>query len=56
MSLLRKIMCRIGLCFGRIQHERDANGIWWLGLRCRHCGKLKDPIKSMYQESKRSRP
>lgn len=44
------LMHRIGWTAGYVDHERDANGVWWLGLRCPTCGRLMDPIKSHYQD------
>lgn len=51
-SLFRRLLCRIGLCAGWPDHEKDADGIWWFGLRCVHCGKLKCKKESMYQDTK----
>lgn len=50
VGMLRRLQCRLGLCGGHIQHERDANGVWWVGLKCTATGKLHNPIKSAYQD------
>jgi len=50
VGLLCWIQCRLGLCGGHIEHMRDENGVWWLGLRCTATGKLHDPIMSKYQD------
>lgn len=52
-KLVKKLLCRFGLiCAGHIEHEKDGQGIWWIGLRCQMCGKLCHPIKSMHQDTK----
>jgi len=48
-SILRRVMCRLSLCAGHVDHETDANGVQWIGLRCATCGQLNAPIKSAYQ-------
>ncbi len=50
LSLGRRIMCKLHLCGGYVEHEKDANGIWWIGLRCATCRKFLDPIKSNFQD------
>jgi hypothetical protein len=52
LGLVRRIQCKLGLCGGHIEHERDKNGVWWLGLRCTATGKLHDPVKSKYQDER----
>lgn len=52
-SLINRLLCHLCLCSGHMEHERDANGIWWVGLRCTSTGKLHDPVKSLHQESAR---
>jgi hypothetical protein len=37
-------------CAGHIEHEMDRYGVWWLGLRCQHCGRLKGKTLSAIQE------
>lgn len=49
MKFIRKLMCRIGLCAGYVDHQK-INGVWMIGLRCIHCGKLHAPIQSRYQD------
>jgi len=44
-------MCRLSLCGGHVDHEKDAAGVWQCGLRCATCGKLKYPVKSRFQDS-----
>lgn len=45
-----RFMHWLGLTAGYVDHERDANGIWWIGLRCPKCGKLMSPVRSHYQD------
>jgi hypothetical protein len=47
----RRVMCRLSLCGGYVDHEKDAAGVWQCGLRCATCGKLKYPVKSRFQDS-----
>lgn len=49
MNMLRKIQCKLGLCGGHIEHVRDENGVWWIGLRCTATGTLHHPVKSAFQ-------
>jgi hypothetical protein len=49
-SFFRRLQCRLGLCGGHMEHERDANGVWWIGLRCTATGTLHGPIKSRHQD------
>lgn len=51
-GLLHRIQCRLGLCGGYMEHERDKDGVWWIGLRCTSTGKLHNPVKSKHQDSK----
>lgn len=37
-------------CFGHTEHEMDANGVWWIGLRCHRCGKLASKSRSAVNE------
>lgn len=49
--ITRRLLCKAGIaCAGRIGHEKDSNGIWWIGLRCVYCGKLCHPVRSAYQD------
>jgi len=50
VSIFRKLMCRLLLCGGHVDHEKDAQGIWWVGLRCATCRKLRYPIKSKHED------
>lgn len=49
LGFWRRLMCRVGLCGGYVDHARDAAGTWWLGLRCATCGTLNCPQKSAHQ-------
>lgn len=50
---IQKILCKLSIgCAGHIEHEKDAQGIWWVGLRCWSCGKLCSPFKSTFQDKK----
>jgi hypothetical protein len=33
-------------CAGHVEHECDERGVWWIGLRCAHCGKLAGKMLS----------
>lgn len=37
-------------CAGHVEHERDTAGVWWIGLRCDHCGRMKGRSLSAYQD------
>jgi len=50
MNIFRKLMCKLSLCGGHIEHEKDKDGVWWIGLRCATCKKLRCPLKSHYQD------
>lgn len=53
MKLLKGLLCRLGIiCAGHIGHQKDAQGIWWIGLRCVRCGKFCHPVKSKHQDTK----
>lgn len=45
-----RLMCRLGMCGGHVDHAKDGDGIWWVGLRCATCGTLKCPLKSKHQD------
>lgn len=45
----RWVKCWTGMCGGTIEHERDKDGVWWVGLRCATCHKFHCPVKSRYQ-------
>jgi hypothetical protein len=49
-SFWHRLMHKLGLTSGFVDHEKDADGIWWIGLRCAGCGKLMHPIKSNFQD------
>ena len=49
VGLLRRLRCHLRLCSGHLEHMRDADGVWWLGMRCA-AGRFHDPIKSKYQD------
>lgn len=51
-NFLHRILCRLDLCSGNVEHERDLYGTWWVGIRCPTCHRLLRPIKSKYQEKK----
>lgn len=50
LGFWRRLMCRFSLCGGHVDHERDAKGVWWVGLRCATCKKLLCPIHSQFQD------
>lgn len=50
VGLLRRLQCKLGLCGGHMEHERDENGTWWIGLRCTATGTLHGRIKSAHQD------
>ncbi len=50
---LHNLAHRIGLTGGYVDHELDAKGVWWIGLRCPKCGRLSHPIKSNFQAPSR---
>ncbi len=51
-----RIMCRLHLCGGYVEHEKDEHGVWWCGLRCATCQKFLDPIESQHQDARRNCP
>ena len=53
MKLLNWILCKAGLCYGHIEHIKDADGVWWLGMRCQNTGTFHSPIKSKFQDAVR---
>lgn len=54
--ITRRLLCRIGIgCAGHVEHEKDAKGVWWVGLRCVRCGKLCSPIRSAYQDQSQTK-
>lgn len=50
-SFWSRLQCRLSLCGGHMEHVRDANGKWWIGLRCTATGTLHSPILSRYQDA-----
>lgn len=54
LGFWRRVMCRLHLCAGVVEHERDKEGVWWVGLHCATCDKLLCPIKSQFQDKIKS--
>lgn len=50
LKIRRWIMCKLSLCGGFVDHETDAHGVNWVGLRCATCAKLHCPVKSHFQD------
>lgn len=48
--MFQRLKCRLGLCAGHVEHQKDASGVWWVGLRCT-AGKFHDPIRSKTQDA-----
>ncbi len=46
-----RLMHKLCLTSGYVDHEKDADGVWWIGLRCGVCGKLMHPFKSKFQDN-----
>lgn len=40
----------LGLTSGYIDRDRDASGVWWVGIRCPKCRKLMHRCKSNFQQ------
>lgn len=51
LNFFRRICCRLLLCGGHVDHEQDADGGRWVGLRCATCKKLLSPIRSQFQDT-----
>lgn len=49
-GLLHQIAHRFGLNGGFVDHEHDADGVWWIGFRCATCGQLQDAQRSAFQD------
>lgn len=49
-NLFHRLAHFIGWNGGYIDHEKDANGIWWIGFRCAGCGELQHKQKSHHQD------
>lgn len=56
VGLLRRLQCKAGLCGGHVEHERDADGKWWIGLRCTATGTLHGRTLSRYQDKQPNVP
>lgn len=39
-----------GLNGGYVDHEQDADGAWWIGIRCGTCGEFERMNLSRYQD------
>jgi hypothetical protein len=51
LSVWRRLMCKFSLCGGHVDHTKDSDGVWWVGLRCATCGNLLCPVKSRFQDT-----
>lgn len=47
---LHNLAHKLGLTSGHMDHFKDSEGVWWIGLKCPKCGRFTDPIKSIHQE------
>lgn len=52
MNILHRLMHRLGLNGGYVDHEKDEQGIWWIGQRCGTCGEFERKDLSRHQDVK----
>lgn len=54
-SWFDRLLCKLGLCSGHIEHYKDNNGIWWIAMKCVQIGTLHSPMKSNFQDKPASK-
>lgn len=55
MTLSERLKHFLTGCRGWPDHEVDADGVNWIGLRCVQCGKLKSKTLSRFQSTEAGR-